>query len=233
MGCGKSKHDVTSGNTVLQRKDMSVSNKANQENGSETKDKNNNVDNVGSGLKMEQKVGESAEDVGDDVKDDVVDDIRDTNNNNNNLEVKVEQKKCENVKGVCFEVKDDEVVDDVKGTNNNNVDNVSLGVQVDQKEGKSVKEFEIEVKDDVVNDVKGEDEKTNVQQETEVEPQSEVERAQETIVAKGPFESGKSEGEKDDSLKENEQKTNDVDIVNATEEKMPTEDEKGVKRLKL
>ena len=58
MGCGKSKHDVASGNTVLQRKKSGVSS---QENGTETKDtKNNNiVDNVRSDVQVEQKESES------------------------------------------------------------------------------------------------------------------------------------------------------------------------------
>ena len=101
MGCGKSKHDVASGNTVLQRKKSGVTS---QENGTETKDtKNNNI-----------------------------------------------------------------------------VDNVRSEVQVEQKESESVKESDV-----VVNDVKGKDEKTNVQEKEENEGGEE-----------------KSESEKDNTLKE-------------------------------
>ena len=46
-------------------------------------------------------------------------------------------------------------------------------------------------------------------------------------------ESEKSEDEKDDSLKENEQKINDAETVEATEEKMPAENEKGAERMNL
>lgn len=132
MGCGKSKHDVASGNTVLQRKKSGVSS---QENGTETKDtKNNNI-----------------------------------------------------------------------------VDNVRSEVQVEQKESESVKESDV-----VVNDVKGKDEKTNVQEKEENEGGEE-----------------KSESEKDNTLKENEQKINDAETVEATEEKMPAENEKGAERMNL
>lgn len=67
MGCGKSKHDVASGNTtVLQRKKSSVNFKEGQENGTETKDVNNNVENVTSDVDVQQKESESNEN--DDVK---------------------------------------------------------------------------------------------------------------------------------------------------------------------
>uniref|UniRef100_A0A0R0H4E3 Uncharacterized protein n=1 Tax=Glycine max TaxID=3847 RepID=A0A0R0H4E3_SOYBN len=71
MGCGKSKHDVASGNTVLQRKKSGVSS---QENGTETKDTNNNnvVDNVSSEVQVEQKGSESVKESDVEVKDDLV-----------------------------------------------------------------------------------------------------------------------------------------------------------------
>ncbi|TKY72003.1 hypothetical protein E2542_SST00737 [Spatholobus suberectus] len=159
MGCGKSKHDVASGNTVLQSKKSSVSSKAGPENGTEAKDTNNN----------------------------------------------------------------------------NNVDNVSSGLQVEQKESESVKEFGVEGKDDdeVANDVKGEAEKTNVQEEKEAEPEGGEGNTQETVAAEGQSESEKSEGGKDDSLEENEQKINDADTAAAAGEKMPAEHEEGVERINL
>ncbi|KAJ1427269.1 hypothetical protein SESBI_09936 [Sesbania bispinosa] len=63
MGCGKSKHDVASGNTVLHRKKSSVDSKAEQENGTETKDThNNNVDNQNS--QVAQNNNENVKEVG-------------------------------------------------------------------------------------------------------------------------------------------------------------------------
>ncbi|KAG4932045.1 uncharacterized protein [Glycine max] len=62
MGCGKSKHDVASGNTVLQRKKSTVNSKENNE--TQTVDKNNdaNVDNVS--LEVEEKNKENVKEIG-------------------------------------------------------------------------------------------------------------------------------------------------------------------------
>jgi len=67
MGCGKSKHDVASDNTtILQRKKSGVTFKENE---TETKDINNNVDNVSSGVEVEQKESESIKDNETETKD--------------------------------------------------------------------------------------------------------------------------------------------------------------------
>lgn len=73
MGCGKSKHDVASDNTILQRKKSSVNSKAGQENGTETKD--NNVDNIVSS-EVEQKNNENVKELGGGGKADESDDVK-------------------------------------------------------------------------------------------------------------------------------------------------------------
>ncbi|XP_061374343.1 uncharacterized protein LOC133316590 [Gastrolobium bilobum] len=106
---------------------------------------------------------------------------------------------------------------DKNNNNNNNAENVSSGVEVEQKESENVKEFVVEGKDD--EGVKGEAEKTNVEEEKEAGDEAEG-KTQETIAVEGMSE--KSEGGKDDSLKENDQKVFD----GAAEEKKPAENEK-------
>ncbi|CAJ1962242.1 unnamed protein product [Sphenostylis stenocarpa] len=113
---------------------------------------------------------------------------------------------------------------ETKDTNYNNVDSVNSEVQVDQ--GESVKEFGVGGKnDEVINDVKCEGyEKINVQEEKEAEGGEG--KTQKTIAAEGQSQSEKSSNDKDDSLKNNEQKINEIDDnVDALDERMPTENE--------
>ncbi|KAK7363625.1 hypothetical protein VNO77_05774 [Canavalia gladiata] len=81
MGCGKSKYDVASGNTLLHRKKSSVNSKASQEDGTQTVHKCNgvvNVDNASSDVKHEKNnenvkeievLNGNGEDESNDVKD--------------------------------------------------------------------------------------------------------------------------------------------------------------------
>nr|XP_012567928.1 probable ATP-dependent RNA helicase ddx56 [Cicer arietinum] len=77
MGCGKSKHDVASGNTTtLHRKKSSVTFKEEQESKTQTSDVNNNVDNnVSSFVEMEEKENEVGVEKGN--KKDEVNDVED------------------------------------------------------------------------------------------------------------------------------------------------------------
>ncbi|XP_028751577.1 uncharacterized protein LOC114711351 [Neltuma alba] len=217
MGCGKSKHDVASGNTVLKRKKSSVKrNIKDQETGAQTKEDNNsNVNNVNvnSGVEV-QKDGDNVvkEVVGGKVDDVDSNGLKSKTENATMQEETVLQKNNNDiVAGENANVGEEKVLGKSEEV-------VSGGEKVEKNNGEKANKGEEKVVDKreevvvVAEEVESKTEKTDVEEEVKEEEKKD----KEVDVAEGlvPKEvSEKSQGdEEDDALKLN---GNDHKVNNA------------------
>ncbi|XP_054806568.1 uncharacterized protein LOC129309184 [Prosopis cineraria] len=211
MGCGKSKHDVASGNTtVLKRKKSSVKRNKDQEIGAQTKDDNSsNVNDVNLNSRVE--VQQDGDKIVNEVVGGKVDDVdsdgamKSKTGNASVAEETVLQKNNDIVAGENVNVGEEKALE--------KSEEIVSGENAKEGEEKVVeKSEEVGV---VVNEVESKTERADMEEEVKEEEKKNNRVDREEGLLPKEVSDGKFQGEEDDALKlyENDQKVNDAVVV--------------------